>query len=253
MAKLTGAKLEAKLEAEISNLPAGEVRSFGDGLTLKRAGARGGRPWELRYMVRGTPHWMGLGAWPRVDLAAARQKAAEAHALIAAGKDPIEERRQQQTAQTLAEARSITFDQAAAAYIAEHEGSWRNPGHRAQWRSSLKTYASPIIGTVAVGEITTEHVLRVLRPIWTTKRETATRVRGRIETVLAAAIVQGWAREPNVARWHNHIQMALPRRRPPVKPHAALDWRGTAAVHGPAARARQLRCDGVGVRGPDCR
>ncbi len=147
------------------------------------------------------------------------------------GRDPIDERRREKAEQVLVQARSIIFDQAAEAYITANESSWRNVKHRGQWRSSLKTYASSVLGNLPVAEITTDHVLRVLKPIWTKKSETAVRVRGRIETVLASAIAQGWCLEPNVARWHNHLQMILPPRSKvaPVKPHPALDWQNLPA------------------------
>jgi integrase len=178
-------------------------------------------------MVNGKARAMGLGAWPQVSLPMARERVAAALALIEAGKDPIDERHRAKAAQDLVQARRITFDAAAEAYITGNAAKWRNAKHAQQWRATLKTYASPIIGRLPVADVTTDHVLRVLRPIWTTKPETAVRVRGRIETVIAAAIAQGWCSEPNCARWHNHIQMILPPRSKvaPVTPHPALDWR----------------------------
>lgn len=223
MSKLTGAKLEAKLAAEIEAKPPGR-HGFGDGLWLDVGGRR--RSWSFRYMVAGRARAMGLGSYPTVSMADARRKIEDARSLIAAGKDPIDQRRSAKAERTLEANRSVTFDQAAAAYIREHETGWRNPKHRAQWRSSLATYASPTIGKLPVADITTEHVLAVLRPIWKKKPETAVRVRGRVETVLASAIAQGWAKEPNVARWHNHLQMVLPARSKvaPVQPHPALPY-----------------------------
>jgi integrase len=226
-AKLTGAKGEAKLEAGIKDRPPGR-HGFGDGLWLEVAG---GRSWCFRFMKHGKARQMGLGSWPVVSLSAARDKVAEARALLEAGKDPIDARRDRKTKQTLEQARRITFDTAIERYIAANEVQWRNAKHRAQWRATLKTYAAPVLGKVSVADVTTDHVLRVLRPIWTTKPETAVRVRGRIEAVLASAIAQGWCPEPNVARWHNHLQMVLPPRSKvaPVTPHAALDWRDLPA------------------------
>jgi len=240
VANLTGAKLEAKLEAGIESRPPGR-HGFGDGLWLEVAGRRS---WTFRYMVRGRARQMGLGSWPAVALAAARQKAAAARVLIEASKDPIDERRKVQAEQVLAQARSITFDQAAESFITANEASWRNDKHRAQWRSSLKTYASPILGSLPVADIVTDHVLRVLKSIWLKKPETAVRVRGRIETVLASAIAHGWCPEPNVARWHNHLQMILPPRSKvaPVKPHAALGWQDL-----PAFMAKLRKHDSFGA------
>jgi Phage integrase family len=102
----------------------------------------------------------------------------------------------------------------------------RNLKHATQWNRTLATYVNPILGNVPVSEVTTDHVLRALKPIWHVKPETAVRVRGRIETVLAAAIARGWCQGPNAARRHNHPQMILPPRSKiaPVEPHASIPW-----------------------------
>lgn len=220
MTKQTGARIEAKLQAGIKDRPPGR-HGFGDGLWLEVAG---GRSWTFRFMMGGKARSMGLGAWPAVGLADARKRIADARVLIAGGVDPIEKRKQDKAAEAVAQARETTFTDAAEGYITAHEPTWRNAKHRQQWRNTLVTYAYPVVGKLALPDITTEHVLRVLRPIWTAKPETAVRVRGRIETVLAYGIVQGWCPEPNVARWHNHLQMTLPPRSKvkPVTPHAAL-------------------------------
>ena len=190
---------------------------------------------------------MGLGAWPAVSLSRAREKVAANRALLDGGIDPIDERRREKATDTLAKARAITFDAAAETYIAGNEAKWRNPKNKGQWRSSLKSYASPILGRLPLSDITTDHVVRALRPIWHAKAETAVRVRGRIETVLAFGIAQGWCAEPNVARWHNHLQMILPPRSKiaPVVPHPALPWRDLPRFHGAAARAGRLRRAGL--------
>ncbi len=223
MAKTTGKQIEARLEASIKDRPPGR-HGFGDRLWLEVAG---GRTWSFRYMVQGRARAMGLGSWPTVTLPMARAKVAAALALIEAGKDPIDERRKVKAGEDLAQARRVTFADAAEAYITGHEAAWRSPKSAPQWRASLKTYAAPIIGRLPVADVATGDVLKVLRPIWQVKPETAVRVRGRLEAVLAAAIAQGWATEPNPARWHNHLQMVLPPRSKvaPVTPHPALDWR----------------------------
>ena len=241
MAKLTGAKLEARLEAGIASRAPGR-HGFGGGLWLEVAG---GRSWSHRYTTQGKARSMGLGAWPAVSLSRAREKVAANRALLDGGIDPIDERRREKATDTLAKARAITFDAAAETYIAGNEAKWRNPKNKGQWRSSLKSYASPILGRLPLSDITTDHVVRALRPIWHTKAETAVRVRGRIETVLAFGIAQGWCAEPNVARWHNHLQMILPPRSKiaPVVPHPALAWRDL-----PDFMAQLREQDGFGAR-----
>ena len=242
MAKLTGAKLEARLEAGIASRAPGR-HGFGGGLWLEVAG---GRSWSHRYTTQGKARSMGLGAWPAVSLSRAREKVAANRALLDGGIDPIDERRREKATDTLAKARAITFDAAAETYIAGNEAKWRNPKNKGQWRSSLKSYASPILGRLPLSDITTDHVVRALRPIWHAKAETAVRVRGRIETVLAFGIAQGWCAEPNVARWHNHLQMICrrgPRSHPlfPTLPcpgaTCRISWRScasrTASARGP--------------------
>ena len=241
VAKLTGAKLEAKLEAGIPKLAPG-LHGFGGGLWIEVAG---GRSWAHRYSKQGKARHMGLGPWPAVSLAQARAKVAETRELLAAGVDPIDERRRLKADTALARAKSITFDNVVETYIAGHEMKWRNPKHRNQWRATLKTYASPLLGRLPLADIQTDHVVRVLRPIWTTKPETAVRLRGRIETILAYGIAQGWCAEPNAARWHNHLQMILPARSKvaPIVPHPALDWRES-----PDFMAKLRKQTGFGAR-----
>lgn len=241
MPKLTGRKTEAQLARQVMELSQGR-HGFGERLWLDVSGKS--RTWTFRYMIDKRARSMGLGSATAVPLAAARQKVAAARALIDAGEDPLDARRHQKAARTLEQSRSVTFSVAAERYIEGNEASWRNPKHRQQWRNTLATYAAPVLGNVPVGEIRTDHVLRVLKPIWTAKPETAVRVRGRIETVIASAIAQGWAQEPNAARWHNNLQMVLPARSKvaPVTPHAALDWHDM-----PAFMQRLRGQDGFGA------
>jgi integrase len=209
-------------EAKVKTLPPGR-HGCGDGLWLD---VGGGRTWSLRYTLQGKARQMGLGAWPGVTLAEARQRAADARAMVRNGQDPIEVRRDEKTAKAVAQVRQITFAKAAADYIATNRAGWRNLKHATQWDRTIATYVTPVFGNVPVSEVTTDHVLRALKPIWHAKPETAVRVRGRIETVLAAAIALGWCKEPNVARWHNHLQMILPPRSKlaPVEHHASIPW-----------------------------
>jgi integrase len=142
------------------------------------------------------------------------------------GIDPIEARKATQQARALDAAKSVTFDDCAAAYIEAHEASWRNAKHAAQWRKTLKDYAGPVIGRLAVQSIDTGLVIKVIEPLWRTVPETASRLRGRIESVLDWATVRGYRSGDNPARWRGHLDALLPAptkvRR--VKHHAALPY-----------------------------
>jgi integrase len=153
---------------------------------------------------------MGLGSLAVVSLANARDKARACRELRAAGLDPKEKRNADRSAARLAAARAITFDQAAASYIASHKAAWRNPKHRQQWENTLGTYASPVIGTLPVGAVDVALVLKILEPIWTTKPETARRVRGRIEAILDWARARGHRDGENPAHWKGLLDKLLP-------------------------------------------
>lgn len=183
-------------------------------LLVKESGARS---WVYRFMLRGKSRDVGLGAAAgpgAISLSAARDAADQLRRKVKSGVDPLLER-QQEAAESLVAARAaqiagITFKAVAEAYIAANEGSWRNGKHRQQWRNTLATYVYPEIGELPVAEIGTAHVLKILEPIWQTKSETASRVRGRIETVLDAAKARGYRSGENPARWRGHIAQILP-------------------------------------------
>jgi integrase len=185
-------------------------------LLVKESGARS---WVYRFMLNGKSRDVGLGAAAGSDaisLSDARDLASALRLKVKAGVDPLEER-QQKAAQALATAQAaeiagITFKAVAEAYIAANEGSWRNEKHRQQWRNTLATYVYPVMGELPVAEIGTPHVLKILEPIWQAKPETASRVRGRIETVLDAAKARGYRAGENPARWRGHIAQILPAR-----------------------------------------
>jgi hypothetical protein len=164
----------------------------GDGLYLQVT-PTDARSWIFRYMLAGRRREMGLGALREVGLAEARTRATAARQMAKAGIDPIGARDAEKARRRLEEARSITFDRASRLYIADHEGAWRNPVHRNQWKTTLAMYASPLIGTLSVGAIGTPEVTKVLDPIWSTKTETASRVRGRIELILDWAKARGYS------------------------------------------------------------
>ena len=186
---------------------------------------------------------MGLGAFPEVSLAAARQKAAAARTLLQADQDPLDSRRALRAASTLAEGR--TFRAAAEELIADKLKGWKNPKHRAQWASTLETYAYPVFGDLPVQQVDSDAVMRVLRPIWERIPETASRLRGRIEAVLDAARARGWREGENPARWKGHLASRLPPARKVKAPEhqPSLPWQHLAGF-----LAELRRREGVAAR-----
>ena len=184
-------------------------------LLVKESGARS---WVYRFMLGGKSRDVGLGtAGPDgISLADARDARDALRLKVKAGIDPLEER-QRDAAEALAAAQAaqvagITFKAVAETYIGANEGSWRNDKHRQQWRNTLATYVYPVIGELPVAEVGTAHVLQILEPIWKAKAETASRVRGRMETILDAAKARGYRDGENPARWRGHIAQILPAR-----------------------------------------
>ncbi len=163
-------------------------------LLVKESGARS---WVYRYMLKGRSRDAGIGAAgpDGISLAKARDLAAALRLKVKAGIDPLDER-QRESSEALAAAQAasiagITFKAVAEAYIGANEASWRNDKHRQQWRNTLATYVYPVMGELPVADIATAHVLQILEPIWQDKPETASRIRGRIETVLDRVIGKG--------------------------------------------------------------
>lgn len=181
-----------------------------DGLCIS-VGTGGTKSWILRYRVGIRRRDMGLGAYPTVTLAQARERAKEARDKLFRGVDPLSERQAHRVALIAAQAKHLTFKGAATAYIAAHETAWKNVKHAAQWRSTLEQYAYPVMGSLSVDMVELAHVMRVLEPIWTTKNETASRLRGRIEQILAWSTVRGFRQGDNPARWRGHLDQLLPK------------------------------------------
>jgi integrase len=179
----------------------------GGGLYLFIA-APGSGSWVYRYGGKN----MGLGAVAVVSLAEARERARTCRELRAGGVDPKAKRDAQRAAAKIEAAKAFTFDQAAERYIAAHAPAWRNPKHRQQWRNTLATYCSPVIGALPVGAIDVGLVLQILEPIWSSKPETAGRLRGRIEVILDWARVRGYRDGENPARWKGLLDVMLPKR-----------------------------------------
>lgn len=183
---------------------------YGDGRGLYFQVKGESRSWVFRFMRGGKSRYMGLGPFPDVSLAEARQAASTARSLLRSGLDPIDARREQAKVASASRTPEITFDEAAEKYIEMHAAAWGNDKHVAQWRSTLKSYASPILGSLPVRSIDTTLVAAALEPIWKTKTETASRVRGRIENVLDWARVKGYRDGENPARWRGHLSKLLP-------------------------------------------
>jgi len=183
----------------------------GGGLWLQVSGG-GGKSWVLRYMIQGRAREMGLGSFRLVTLAKARIAAKEHQQRLLDGIDPIAARQTEKDEKRLATAKGITFAECAKAYIEAHKGGWRNVKHGEQWGNTLETYAYPTLGSLPVQSIDTSLVMKVLDPIWSTKTETASRIRGRIEAVLNWATVRKYRSGENPARWRGHLDHLLPER-----------------------------------------
>lgn len=170
----------------------------------------GARSWVLRIGVGKKRRHMGLGGFPSVTLAMAREQARTARSEFRAGLDPIAARHKAVSKLLAEQLNAVTFESAAKAYIDAHGDTWKNPKHRAQWSATLATYAFPVIGNLQTAHVTQAHVLAVLEPIWKTKNETAARLRGRIEAVLDWATVRGYREGENPARWKGRLDKLLP-------------------------------------------
>jgi integrase len=221
MARIIG-KLTA-LKINKANRPG--MYGDGGGLYL-RVTDEGAKNWVFRFMLNGRARWMGMGPLHTVTLAEARKRAGDHRLRRHDGIDPIEARRVERQQARLDAAKAITFKECADNYIKAHRAGWRNGKHAGQWEATLATYAEPVIGKLSVQSIDTALVLKVLEPIWTTKPETAGRVRGRIEVILDWAKVRGYRAGENPARWRGHLDKLLPARGKVrrVEHHAALPY-----------------------------
>lgn len=178
----------------------------GGGLYLQVT-ASGGKSWVFRYRFEGRRPEMGLGPVHTISLAEARELAGAARKQVLAGTDPLAGRREAKAKASLIP----NFWTAALEHIDARRSGWKNAKHADQWANTLETYAKPLIGTMRVDRIGTDHVLEVLSPIWHTKAETASRVRQRIESVIDSVIVKNRLRMENPARWKGHLEVLLPK------------------------------------------
>ena len=211
--KQAGAEMVRALH-RLSNLRVERAKRpgmYADGGSLYLRVAEGGsKQWIFRYTVNGRNRDMGLGPVHTLTLAEARERATEARKLRLDGIDPIANKRARVAALRAADAKAKTFADCVKGFIEDNESSWTSVKHRRQWETSLIQYAYPILGSLPVAAIDTPLVLRVLKPIWDAKRETASRLRGRIENVLGWATVHHYRSGDNPARWNGLLEHALP-------------------------------------------
>ena len=236
MASRARNKLSAR---QVASLTEPNVYSDGGGLYLRIRTS--GRSWFFIGTYDGQRIELGLGSALDVSLAKARERAAEIRAMLVDGVDPRAERAKAK----IQKKPPVTFGKFAMELIDSIEDGFKNPKHRQQWRNTLKSYAQPLFD-VPIGEVTTEQILGVLQPIWLTKAETASRLRGRIERVLDAAKVKGLRSGENPARGRGHLDLLLPKRsKATVKHHPALPFTELASFMAdlrkrPAIAARAL-------------
>jgi len=207
------------------------------------------KSWLFRYSRFGRDTWMGLGPYPDVSLSEARNLATRERKKIIQSIDPLSDKRARRIAARTAHDNMLSFAECAELYVESQAPGWSNPKHIEQWRNTLKNHAGPTIGHLSVDQIDTALVMRCIEPIWTTKTETASRLRGRIESVLDWAAVRGYRKGDNPARWRGHLDKLLPRpsQVARVKHHPALPYTEIGAFmqqlrndKGVAARALEL-------------
>jgi integrase len=213
--------LEVRRLTEPGRYAVGGVRGL-----LLSVGPPGGRSWVLRMKVGAKRREAGLGPFPEVSLAEARELAREFRAAVQEGRDPIAEREEARQRLIEQQRREITFEDAARSCHRAKQAEFRSNKHAKDWISALERHAFPAIGSRPVGRIDLADVLLVLEPIWQTKTETATRVRQRIEAVLAWSAVSGYRSGDNPARWSENLDQVLPKpsKLKKVRHHRALPW-----------------------------
>ncbi len=192
---------------------------------------QGTRSWLFRYGRNGQNQWLGMGAVADKSLSEARDEAAELRAKVRRGADLVAER--QETAAVAAPSRKVpTFAACAEQYIKDHRPGWKNEKHIDQWESTIRTYANLVLGKLAVDRITVDHVLKVLKPIWTEKPETASRLRGRIEKILGWATAMKYRTGDNPAAWSGALSHLLPAisKVQKIEHHKAMPYRDVPAL-----------------------
>ncbi|WP_408872394.1 tyrosine-type recombinase/integrase [Gluconobacter roseus] len=220
---------------------------YGDGSNLWLTIKGNVRAWSVRFKspITGKSREMGLGPVRDVGLAEARRLATEARHMIADGLDPIEERKAEKAARKRKS--GLTFEDVARRYIQEQTPAWKDQRSAPVWTSSLEIHVFPTFGKKLVSAVDTDDVLKILRPIWTEKTETAGRVRGRIERILDYAKTHGWRESENPARWRGHLSNILPApsKVAKVEHHAAVNRKDIARVMAALAASNGLAAQAV--------
>jgi len=224
------------------------VYADGGGLYLQITEAQdrsAAKSWLFRFAIRGHERWMGLGSLNTVSLVEARERARQGRLMVLDGIDPIEARKERRAKEAAASRRATTFDECAAAYIAAKRHEWRSQKHAATWPATIRQYISPVIGKLPVDVIDTPLIMKVLRPIWDRIPDSASRLRGRIESILDWATVSGFRQGENPARWKGHLEhlLAAPHK---VKPRVHMAAMPYSTV--PAFIARLRAEQGVAAR-----
>jgi len=196
--------------------------------------------WIFRYTIHGKRFDTSLGRFPEINLAEAREKVLKHRRQIINGINPNEAAKAHRISQLNAQKLSIKFSKFAEDYIERMSPQWTSRVHEYQWLHTINSFANPIIGNISLQEITTQHVLEILTPIWTTKHETARRLRGRIEKIIAAATTQGHRTSSNPAAWKGHLDNLLPQIRPDTKHHEAMHYKDVPAYFQKLAKTNTL-------------
>jgi integrase len=219
------AKVDLLTAAKVKSLKSPGDYLDGRGLYLQVRN-QSSKSWLLKFSMQKWAREMGLGSAFDFTLADAREMRDKYRKLIKVGVDPIEHRKAEEAARAVDKAKAVTFKQAATRFIKANRSGWKNIKHASQWEATLETYAYPIIGALPVQSIDTALVMAVLDPIWSTKPEAASRVRGRIESVLGAAKARGEYQGENPATWKGHLDKLLPKTSKvrAVENHAALPY-----------------------------
>lgn len=215
---LSTMRVKAKVAAAVPGYSAD-----GGGLYLQ-VSRSGTASWVFRYRFASRVREYGLGSTKHIGLADARGLAGELRKRVILGNDPVATRQATRSSARVATAKAMTFQACAELYIAAHRASWSNAKHAAQWGSTLATYAYPVMGGLPVAAIDTVEVMRAIETLWSSRMETASRVRGRIESVLDWAAVRGHRQGENPARWKGHLEHLLARKTSSVAHHAALPY-----------------------------
>jgi integrase len=241
-----GKKIDRLTAKSVEKIKVPGYHLDGDGLHLQVSDSLT-KSWVFIFTINGRTREMGLGAFPDVSLVGAREKRNAARKLLADGIDPIDHRDALRAQEALQRANTLSFEQCATKLIDSHKAGWKNPKHVQQWKNTLTTYAGPIIGRKPVQDVDTPHIMRVLEPIWTTKPETASRVRGRIEQVWDWAKVKGYCTGENPARWRGHLDKLLPKKskvhtveHQPALPYVEMNQFAAALREQPGIAARAV-------------